>query len=81
MQTVTKKLCPVQTVSKKLCPVQTVSKQEKSLKHTLVEEQETAIAVFLKQACVSTASVDGNIQAEGLQNIAYLGEQKLHWLD
>ena len=59
----------------------TVSKQQKSLKHSLGEEQETAIAACFKQVCASNASVDGNIQAEGLLNTAYLGEQRLCWLD
>jgi hypothetical protein len=67
------------------CPTyiqrRTVSKQEKSLKHTPVEEQETAIAACFKQACASSASVDGNIQEESLRNTTYMGEQRLCWLD
>jgi hypothetical protein len=60
---------------------QTVYKQQKSLKPHQWRNRKSAIAACFKQACASNASVDGKIQAEGLQNMAYLGEQRLCWLD
>ena len=59
----------------------TVFKQQKSLRHSLVKKLETVIAACFKQACASNASVDGNIQVDGLQNTAYLCAQRVCWLD
>jgi hypothetical protein len=63
----------------------TFSKQGKSLKHSLLEELEFALAAWFKQACAGNTSTDGtHLKEKAFHITAHLGNSQIfsfEWLD